>query len=94
MVVSVKDLVELMAPIRLSVDSQIQKQRPEFRLRDVEPNNAIPGSSTGIQSLIDGQLTFAQSSRPILETERKRAFARGFSISQTAVAIDGLFFCR
>lgn len=78
------------APIRLSVDSQIQKERPEFRLRYVEPNNAIPGSSTGIQSLIDGQLTFAQSSRPILDTELERAKTRGFSISQTAVAIDGL----
>jgi phosphate transport system substrate-binding protein len=78
------------APIRLSVDSQIQKERPEFRLHYIEPNNVIPGSSTGIQSLIDGQLTFAQSSRPVLDTELQRAKTRGFEIKQIAVAIDGL----
>jgi phosphate transport system substrate-binding protein len=78
------------APIRLSVDSKLQQERPEFRLRYVEPNNNTPGSSTGIQALIDGQLTFAQSSRPILDTEIQRAKTRGFDIKQITVAIDGL----
>jgi phosphate transport system substrate-binding protein len=78
------------APIRLAVDPTIETARPEFRLRYVEPNNAIPGSSTGIQSLIDGQLVFAQSSRPVLDQELARAQQRGFSLKQIPIAIDGL----
>ncbi|MBD2212051.1 PstS family phosphate ABC transporter substrate-binding protein [Calothrix sp. FACHB-156] len=78
------------APIRLTVDSAITATRPEFRLRYVEPSNATPGSSTGIQSLIDGQLAFAQSSRPLLDQELSRAQQRGFSLNQIPVAIDGL----
>ncbi|MBD2777713.1 PstS family phosphate ABC transporter substrate-binding protein [Iningainema tapete] len=78
------------APIRLSVDSAIQAARPEFRLRYVEPSSSSPGSGTGIQSLIDGQLAFAQSSRPIQDQELSRARQRGFTLQQIPVAIDGL----
>lgn len=78
------------APIRLTVDPAITAARPEFRLRYVEPSNALPGSATGIQSLIDGQLAFVQSSRPVLDQELSRAQQRGFSLNQIAVAIDGL----
>ncbi len=78
------------APIRLVVDPAIQAARPELRLRYVEPSNASPGSGTGIQSLIDGQLAFAQSSRPVLDQELSRAQQRGFSLKQIPVAIDGL----
>ncbi len=78
------------APIRLTVDTAIQAARPEFQLRYVEPNNAAPGSGTGIQALIDGKLAFAQSSRPILDEELARARQRGFSLQQIPVAIDGL----
>ncbi len=62
----------------------------EFRLRYVEPISGNPGSGTGIQALIDGQLTFAQSSRPILDEELNRAKQRGFTLQQIPVAIDGL----
>ncbi len=78
------------APIRLVVDPVIQAARPEFRLRYVEPSNASPGSGTGIQSLINGQLSFAQSSRPVLDRELNRAQQRGFTLKQIPVAIDGL----
>lgn len=78
------------APIRLVVDRAIQAARTELRLRYVEPSNASPGSGTGIQSLIDGQLAFAQSSRPVLDQELSRAQQRGFSLKQIPVAIDGL----
>ncbi|MEH2197028.1 PstS family phosphate ABC transporter substrate-binding protein [Nostoc sp.] len=78
------------APIRLIVDPAIQAARPELRLRYVEPSNTSPGSGTGIQSLIDGQLAFAQSSRPILDRELSRAQQRGFTLKQIPVAIDGL----
>ncbi|OUL29396.1 phosphate ABC transporter substrate-binding protein [Nostoc sp. T09] len=78
------------APIRFTVDSVITSVRPEFRLRYVEPSKATPGSATGIQSLIDGQLAFAHSSRPVLDQELSRAQKRGFSLNQIPVAIDGL----
>ncbi|MBD2296172.1 PstS family phosphate ABC transporter substrate-binding protein [Anabaena sphaerica FACHB-251] len=78
------------APMRLAIDPAIQAARPEFRLRYVQPSNAAPGSGTGIQSLIDGQLTFAQSSRPVLDEELSRSQQRGFKLNQIPVAIDGL----
>ena len=78
------------APIRLAVDPAIQTARPEFRLRYVEPSGETPGSAAGIKSLIDGQLAFAQSSRPVLDEELARAKQRGFELKQIAVAIDGL----
>lgn len=78
------------APIRLAVDSAIQAARPEFRLRYVDPTSETPGSSSGIRMLIDGKLTFAQSSRPLLDEEITRAQQRGFGLKQIPVAIDGL----
>ncbi|BAZ66797.1 periplasmic phosphate-binding protein of phosphate ABC transporter [Fischerella sp. NIES-4106] len=78
------------APVRKDVDPVIQAARSEFRLRYVEPISGNPGSSTGIQALIDGQLAFAQSSRPILDEEVNRAKQRGFTLQQIPVAIDGL----
>ncbi|WP_026731270.1 PstS family phosphate ABC transporter substrate-binding protein [Fischerella sp. PCC 9605] len=78
------------APLRLTVDSAIQAARPEFRLRYVEPSSVTPGSGTGIHALIDGQLAFAQSSRPILDEELNRAKQRGFTLQQIPIAIDGL----
>jgi phosphate transport system substrate-binding protein len=78
------------APIRPVVDAAIASAKPDFRLRYVEPNGVTPGSTTGIQSLIDGQLAIAQSSRPLTDQELNRAKQRGFSLSQTPVAIDGL----
>ncbi len=79
------------APIRLTVDSSILQQRSEYKLRYVQPpGGSNPGSGPGIQSLIDGQLAFAQSSRPILDTEFNRAKQRGFDLKQIPVAIDGM----
>ncbi|MBR8838267.1 MAG: PstS family phosphate ABC transporter substrate-binding protein [Stigonema ocellatum SAG 48.90 = DSM 106950] len=78
------------APIRQTVDPAIQAVRPEFRLRYVQPSGSNPGSGTGIQSLIEGQLAFAQSSRPILDLEIREAKQRGFTLKQIPVAIDGL----
>lgn len=78
------------APIRLSVDSAIQAARPEFKLRYVQPAGSPSSSDAGIKMLLDGQLSFAQSSRPIRESEFQQAQQRGFSLQQIPVAIDGL----
>ncbi|HYO05791.1 MAG TPA: substrate-binding domain-containing protein, partial [Phototrophicaceae bacterium] len=50
------------------------------------------GSAIGIKMLLAGQLSFAQSSRPIKETELKQAQQQGFILSQIPVAIDGIAF--
>ncbi|MUG94733.1 phosphate ABC transporter substrate-binding protein [Scytonema sp. UIC 10036] len=78
------------APIRGLVDPTIQSARPEFRLQYVQPKGETPGSGTGIKSLIDGQLVFAQSSRPLNDKEKRIAQQRGFTLEQIPVAIDGL----
>ncbi|BAZ28094.1 periplasmic phosphate-binding protein of phosphate ABC transporter [Cylindrospermum sp. NIES-4074] len=78
------------APIRLQIDSEIQAARPEFRLRYLQTSGETPGSGAGIKSLIDGQLAFAQSSRPVSDQELSRAQQRGFSLNQIPIAIDAL----
>ncbi|MBD2042301.1 PstS family phosphate ABC transporter substrate-binding protein [Microcoleus sp. FACHB-672] len=78
------------APIRLTADPAIQVARPEFKLRYIDPIGEPPGSSTGIRMLLDGQMAFSQSSRPLRDTEFQQAQQRGFSLKQVPVAIDGL----
>lgn len=78
------------APIRGQVDSVIQSEMPGFQLRYVDPTSGTPGSAAGIRMLLDGQLSFAQSSRPLTDEEFQRAQQRGFSIEQIPIAIEGL----
>jgi phosphate transport system substrate-binding protein len=78
------------APIRSIADPQVQAANPTFRLRFVETTGVAPGSSSGIRMLIEGELAFAQSSRPLLDREVSRAAVRGFGLKQIPVAIDGL----
>lgn len=78
------------APIRLLVDSQLQIARPELQLHYINPVNSSPGSTSGIRMLLDGQLDFAQSSRPLTTTEYALAKQRGLALEQIQVAIDGI----
>ncbi|MBF2022045.1 MAG: substrate-binding domain-containing protein [Hydrococcus sp. C42_A2020_068] len=78
------------APLRLLVDSAIQAERPELQLRYVQPKNEPPGSRTGIRMLLEGQLTFAQSSHPLRKEEYELARQRGFNLKQIPVAVDSV----
>jgi phosphate transport system substrate-binding protein len=78
------------APIRLSVDGVLQAARPEFRLRYINPTGNAPSSASGIRMLLDGQIQFAQSSRPISQQEQQEATQKGFSLKEIPVAIDGI----
>ncbi|WP_026082419.1 PstS family phosphate ABC transporter substrate-binding protein [Mastigocladopsis repens] len=78
------------AHIRQLVDSQIQNAHPQLQLRYVEPTNSSPGSGSGIRMLLDGQLDFAQSSRPLTTEESTIAKQRGFTLEQRQVGIDGI----
>ncbi|PPS46078.1 hypothetical protein B1A85_00985 [Chroococcidiopsis sp. TS-821] len=79
----------LRSPAILSAISQSQRQ---FQLRFVEPVGVPQSSSEGIQMLLDGELSFALSSRPLKENELNQAKLRGFALEQIPVAIDGITF--
>ncbi|MBW4665970.1 MAG: substrate-binding domain-containing protein [Cyanomargarita calcarea GSE-NOS-MK-12-04C] len=79
------------APIRKYIDPEITKaHNKEFELRYTDATNATPGSGTGIRMLLDGQLTFSQSSRPLADREYAEAQQRGFNLKQIPVVLEGL----
>lgn len=78
------------APIRSVVDPVIQTDWTGFRLLYTDPISGAPGSGTGIRMLIDNQLAFSQSSRPLKDKEHQQARQRGFSLKEIPVAIDGI----
>ncbi|MGB8701460.1 MAG: hypothetical protein WCD18_18760, partial [Thermosynechococcaceae cyanobacterium] len=60
----------LFAPLaKYGLNDAIAQTHPDYRLRYTEPMNKNPGSGTGIAMLIDGQLSFSQSGRPLKEEE-------------------------
>jgi phosphate transport system substrate-binding protein len=74
------------------MNTAIAQAYPGFQLRYTEPLNNKPTTSTGIQMLIGGELSFAQTSRPLNEKESSQALRRGFRLEQVPVAIDGIVF--
>lgn len=70
----------------------ISQAHPEFRLRYTEPLSSNPGSGKGIEMLINGELSLAQSGRPLEEEDYIKAKVRGFSLEQVPVTIDGVVF--
>ena len=78
------------ASLRLAVDSVIQSERPEIQFRYVQPQNEPPGSSPGIKMLLEGQVDFAQSSRPLRPEEYKLAEQEGIKLKQIPVAVDSI----
>lgn len=48
------------------------------------------GSGTGIQALIEGNAEIANSSRPIKDSERESAVARGVEPVETVIGYDGI----
>lgn len=78
------------APIRQLVDSQLQSDRPEVRLNYLNPTDSSPGSNTGLRMLLNGQLNFAQTTRPLEPEDLAAAKKQGFTLGQRPVAIDGV----
>ncbi|MDG2990277.1 PstS family phosphate ABC transporter substrate-binding protein [Candidatus Synechococcus calcipolaris G9] len=78
------------APIRRDADPVIQAVWPNFRLRYTDPTSGTPGSGSGIRMLLNDQLVFSQSSRPINDSERQQAQNRGYQLEAIPVAIDGI----
>ena len=63
---------------------------PDFQLRYTHPVGEGLSSDTDIKMLLQGQLAFSQSSRPIKPEEYEAAERQGFSLEQIPVAIDGV----
>ncbi len=78
------------APVRGAVDPLIQQAFPSFDLVYKDPSAQNPGSGAGIQMLIDGELDFAQSSRPLTAEEKQQAQQKGLSLQEVPVAIEAV----
>jgi phosphate transport system substrate-binding protein len=72
--------------------NEIRIAHPEFRLRYLDPLSIPPDSGTGIKMLLNGELSFAESQRPLRESEYRQAQARGFILKQIPIAITGAAF--
>ena len=77
---------------RDGMNTAIENAHPQFQLRYVEPTHGNPGCTTGLQMLLDRDLTIAQNSRPLTEAELDAAERRGFKLESVPVAIDGVVF--
>ena len=77
-------------PIRKLVTQELQEKYPHFELIYTRHPTLPNGSGTGIKMLLDGQLSFAQSSRPIEDYEYDSAIIRGKILKQVPVAMDGI----
>jgi phosphate transport system substrate-binding protein len=81
------------APLRSpTILSQLNQAFPRYQLRYTEPPTGSPGSGKGIEQLIDGQMSLAQSSRPVRDAEYATAKNRGFTLDEVPVVIDGVAF--
>ena len=81
------------APLRsASIVQTLRQSFPQFQLRYTEPPTGNPGSGQGIQQLLEGQLSFSQSSRALKDAEYASAKNRGFTLDAVPVAIDGIAF--
>ncbi|ESA34374.1 serine threonine protein kinase [Leptolyngbya sp. Heron Island J] len=78
------------ASIRGAIDPKIEQALPGLQLLYKEPVNQAPGSSIGIQMLIDGELDFAQTSRPLTQAEKQQARQQGITLQEIPVAIEGV----
>lgn len=72
------------------VVEQISQPSNQFRLIYTHHPTLPNGSSTGIKMLIDGQVSFSLSSRPVSDLEYDAAIIRGKILKQVPVAIDRL----
>jgi phosphate transport system substrate-binding protein len=79
----------IFAPLRTSLHKAINEVYPKFGLRFTEPKYNNPGQNTGITMLLDGELSFAQSSKPLEDSHYSKVQERGFSLQQVPIGIDG-----
>lgn len=74
------------ATLRGGVDPAIESAYPNFKLTYVNAS----GSDDGIQKLINGELDFAQSSRPLNSKETREAQSRGLTLEEIPVVREAV----
>ena len=75
-----------------SILREMSQAQPQFHLSYIDPLDVPPDSEIGIKMVIDGQLSFAQSFRPLKQSEYDSANSRGFKLRQVPIAISGVAF--
>ncbi|MDZ8184005.1 MAG: substrate-binding domain-containing protein [Nostoc sp. ChiSLP02] len=73
-----------------NVRSLFNQAHPKFQLRYIEPTLGKPYSDMAIEMLIEGEISFALSSREIETKEFKQATGRGFLLEEILVGIDAI----
>ena len=68
----------------------INQAHPKFSLRYTEPIDNKLGSGAGIAMLLNREISFAVTARPVEDAEYSKASQRGFKVDQVAFAIDGV----
>lgn len=71
---------------------EIYLAHPNFQLRYLDPMSLPPDSTTGIRMLLNGELSFAESQRPLRAIEYQQAQDWGFTLKQIPVAMTGVAF--
>jgi phosphate transport system substrate-binding protein len=72
--------------------AQINKAQPQFHIAYTDPLVLPPDSGVGIKMIIDGTISFAESSRPLKQSEYDLAISRGFKLKQIPIAISAIAF--
>jgi phosphate transport system substrate-binding protein len=71
----------------------LTQAKPKFKIQYKEPPlYTKPGSTTSIAMLLDGMVSFAESSRPLKDSEYAIAKERGIRLKQIPIASDGVVF--
>lgn len=81
----------LWEPIRYTVNRDIQKTWRSFQLSYTQPTSSGQVTSdTGIDMLLNNELAFTLSSRPLKSEEYQQASQTGFTIKEIPVASSGV----
>jgi phosphate transport system substrate-binding protein len=74
------------------ITNKLKQAQPQFTLAYNDPLNTPPDSGTGINMVMDGQLSFCESFRPLKQSEYELALSRGTKLKQVPVAVGGIAF--
>ena len=74
------------------MNDAIAQSHPKLRLRFTEPANNLPGSGSAITMLLDHQISFAETARPIEEEEYNKAKERNLTLEEIPIGFDGIVF--
>lgn len=72
------------------LNKYVESKYPNLKLRYTKPVNNDFSSVNGIEMLLNGELSFAYSARPLSDEEYRNAQIRGFKLKQIAIAVDGI----